>query len=236
MEYVIIITAVGLLILAHEAGHLCAALAHRLPVEQFSIGFGPRLWSVRRRETEYRLSAIPIGGYVLPKVHSDEEWLAVPLRSRLAFSLGGPVANGIVALGLLAAAGCLESGLSLTTIILAPLVGFHQLVTHVWAALPAALHHPDQLSGVVGIAAFGGREVGLDSSMLLRFAALLSVNLAIFNLLPVPPLDGGTIVMSLVQRVYRPLGRLRLPLALAGWCALALLFLYTTAMDVYRLV
>jgi regulator of sigma E protease len=60
--------------------------------------------------------------------------------------------------------------------------------------------------------------------------------LAIFNLLPVPPLDGGTIVMSLVQRVYRPLGRLRLPLALAGWCALALLFLYTTAMDVYRLV
>ncbi|MBN1426236.1 site-2 protease family protein, partial [Candidatus Fermentibacteria bacterium] len=64
----------------------------------------------------------------------------------------------------------------------------------------------------------------------------LSVNLAIINLAPVPPLDGGSIVMSVLQRVYRPLGRLRLPLALAGWGALGLLFLYTTVMDVYRLV
>lgn len=236
MEYLATIAVIGFLVLAHEAGHLLAALACRIPVEQFSLGFGPRLWGFYRRGVEYRVCAFPLGGYVLPGVSSDDGWLRVPVGRRLAFSLGGPAANVLVAFVLLAVAGCLESGLSYATLVPAPFAQVQQIATQVWAALPVAARNPDQLSGVVGIAAVGGRLVGLDLLAMLRFAAFLSVNLAIINLLPLPPLDGGTIVMSLMQRAYRPLGRLRLPLALAGWCALMLLFLYTTAMDVYRLV
>jgi membrane-associated protease RseP (regulator of RpoE activity) len=55
---------VFVVIVAHEAGHFFAARAFGIKVEEFFVGFGPRLWSVRRGETEYGLKAIPAGGYV----------------------------------------------------------------------------------------------------------------------------------------------------------------------------
>jgi regulator of sigma E protease len=52
------------MILIHELGHFCAALAVGIKVEVFSIGLGPRLFGFRRGETDFRISAIPFGGYV----------------------------------------------------------------------------------------------------------------------------------------------------------------------------
>ena len=52
------------MILVHELGHFWAAVAVGVKVETFSIGFGPRLLGFRRGETDFRLSAIPFGGYV----------------------------------------------------------------------------------------------------------------------------------------------------------------------------
>ena len=54
----------GVMILIHEMGHYWAALAVGIKVETFSIGFGPRLFGFRRGETDFRISAIPFGGYV----------------------------------------------------------------------------------------------------------------------------------------------------------------------------
>src|SRR5690349_5346188 len=48
----------------HEFGHFITAKEFGIKVEQFFIGFGPRLWSVRRGETEYGVKALPFGGYV----------------------------------------------------------------------------------------------------------------------------------------------------------------------------
>jgi membrane-associated protease RseP (regulator of RpoE activity) len=58
------VLGVFVMILAHEAGHFVAARAFGIKVEEFFIGFGPRLWSFRRKETEYGLKALPFGGYV----------------------------------------------------------------------------------------------------------------------------------------------------------------------------
>lgn len=58
------VLGIFLMILAHEAGHFFAARAFRIKVEEFFVGFGPRLWSVRRGDTEYGLKALPLGGYV----------------------------------------------------------------------------------------------------------------------------------------------------------------------------
>lgn len=55
---------IGILVTFHEGGHFLAAKLFKFPVEIFSIGFGPKLFSFRRRETEYRISFIPFGGYV----------------------------------------------------------------------------------------------------------------------------------------------------------------------------
>ena len=58
------VLGIFVMILAHEAGHFFAARAFGIKVEEFFVGFGPRLWSVRRGETEYGFKAIPAGGYV----------------------------------------------------------------------------------------------------------------------------------------------------------------------------
>lgn len=61
---VLFVEALLLMILLHEAGHFFTAKWFDIKVEEFFVGFGPRLWSTRRGETEYGIKAIPAGGYV----------------------------------------------------------------------------------------------------------------------------------------------------------------------------
>jgi membrane-associated protease RseP (regulator of RpoE activity) len=61
---VIGILAIVLFVTAHEAGHFIAAKATGMKATEFFFGFGPRLWSFRKGETEYGIKAIPAGGYV----------------------------------------------------------------------------------------------------------------------------------------------------------------------------
>src|SRR5262250_2113922 len=62
----ILLAALGIsfLIFIHELGHFLAARLFKVRVETFSLGFGPRIWGFRRGETDYRVSAVPLGGYV----------------------------------------------------------------------------------------------------------------------------------------------------------------------------
>ena len=72
MMLVATIVLLGVLIFVHELGHFWAAKAVGIGVERFSIGLGPRLWGYTRGETEYVLSAIPLGGYVKMQGMEDE--------------------------------------------------------------------------------------------------------------------------------------------------------------------
>lgn len=63
----------GVLILVHELGHFWVAKAVDIEVSRFSIGFGPKVVGFRRGETEYVLSAFPLGGYVKMEGMADEE-------------------------------------------------------------------------------------------------------------------------------------------------------------------
>lgn len=66
------IVVVGVLILVHELGHFAAAKLVGIRVVRFSLGLGPKLWGVKRGETEYVLSWIPLGGYVKMGGMDDE--------------------------------------------------------------------------------------------------------------------------------------------------------------------
>ena len=61
---ILFFAAIVAVILVHEAGHFAAAKAFKMKVEEFFVGFGPRLWSFRRGETEYGVKLVPAGGYV----------------------------------------------------------------------------------------------------------------------------------------------------------------------------
>ncbi len=104
------LVVLGILIIVHELGHFLMALKMGVGVEKFSIGFGPQIWAKKIGETEYRLAAAPLGGYV--KMVGDEEgepeegapppdpakaFNKKPVWRRLLIVSAGPVSNLIFA-------------------------------------------------------------------------------------------------------------------------------------------
>ncbi|GFZ29638.1 zinc metalloprotease [Clostridium zeae] len=71
MYIVFAVIAFSLLILIHELGHFTLAKLNGVKVDEFSIGMGPKLFSIKGKETEYMIKALPIGGYV--KMYGEEE-------------------------------------------------------------------------------------------------------------------------------------------------------------------
>ncbi len=101
------VLVLGILVFVHEFGHFLLAKRFGIGVPVFSLGFGPRLFGFRRGETDYRVSAIPLGGYVRMKGdESDEdrkgapdELYSRPRWQRLLVFAAGAVFNVLLALG-----------------------------------------------------------------------------------------------------------------------------------------
>ncbi len=105
-----LLLSLSFLVAVHEFGHLIAAKYFGMRVEQFSIGFPPKIWSFKKGETEYALSAIPLGGYVKISGMIDEsldseamklppqpwEFRSKPAWQRLIVMLGGIFVNVVV--------------------------------------------------------------------------------------------------------------------------------------------
>lgn len=105
-----LILGLSILVGLHELGHLLAAKAFGMRVEQYFIGFPPKVWSIKRGETEYGVGAIPLGGFVKISGMIDEsldtkhthtepkpyEFRAKPAWQRLIVMLGGIIVNVIV--------------------------------------------------------------------------------------------------------------------------------------------
>lgn len=99
----------GVIIVIHELGHFLVAKLFGIRVETFSVGFGPRLFGYRYGDTDYRLSAFPLGGYVkmageIPgedRTGDPDEFLSKPKWQRFLVAFAGPAMNGVLAVGLL---------------------------------------------------------------------------------------------------------------------------------------
>lgn len=97
---IIFLAVLSLLILVHEFGHFIVARRLKIRVERFSLGFGPKLFGIKGKETEYVLCAIPIGGYVKMAGDSREtvagksdEFLSRSQGQRAKLVVMGPVFN-----------------------------------------------------------------------------------------------------------------------------------------------
>jgi regulator of sigma E protease len=234
MNYLMVFILINFLILVHEFGHLIAAKIAQIPIERFSIGFGPKLWSFKKGGTEYCISALPIAGYVLPEVEDFDDFFQTPSSRRITFALGGPVANIILAIICLAVLNMITTEFSFYTVFIFPFVQLVNITSQFVSALPALFTSPGQLSGVVGIVAVGGRFISAGFSSNLQFAVILNINLALLNLLPLPPLDGGKILFCLLEKIHSSLTRLRLPVMVAGWIMILSLICYITVLDVCK--
>ncbi|MCR4423107.1 MAG: RIP metalloprotease RseP [candidate division WOR-3 bacterium] len=92
----LVIIFIGVLITFHEFGHLIVAKLAHIPVESFSVGFGPVILKKKIGETEYRLSIIPLGGYIKMTGEENPEeggFSQKPLGIRIAVIAAGPFFN-----------------------------------------------------------------------------------------------------------------------------------------------
>ena len=64
LKILAVVAVIAVVIMLHELGHFTAAKLSGMKVSEYFLGFGPRLWSIRKGETEYGIKAIPAGGYV----------------------------------------------------------------------------------------------------------------------------------------------------------------------------
>lgn len=107
-ETVLLVLGLVACIVAHEFGHFITAKSAGMKVTQFFVGFGPRLWSIHRGETEYGVKAFPIGGYCriigmnnLEEVEPADEprtYRQAPVWRRLSVALAGSTMHFIIAL------------------------------------------------------------------------------------------------------------------------------------------
>ena len=329
----------GLLVLVHEFGHFVTAKMTGMRVDEFAIGFGPKLISTRRGETVYSIRAVPLGGFndiagmdPLNNEAGSRGYCEKPVLSRMIVILAGsamnfvlpvilffgifffsgvstpspePVIGNIIEGKAAEQAGLkagdrivsvdgtsIDSWLSFTEslknieenqtinisyerdgqvaeVALQPtydneskrlLVGVQSKIDHrevglfeaiqlafqrtfeiiamMLSALVDLFYSPSQadLAGPIGIAQMAGRVAETGFVPLLNFAALLSLNLGIINLLPVPALDGGHFVTLVLEAVRgKPLSPKALIYAQRfGVVLLLILMLFATKNDIVR--
>ena len=293
----------GILVTVHEFGHFITAKLTGMKVEEFSIGFGPKIYQQQEGETLYSLRMLPLGGYnkiagMDPEDPEDLErgFNSKPVASRMLVILAGSLMNfllpvliffgiflaygmeipentpvlGQIVEGYPAAQSGLKEGdrilsingqpvsqwpdirnsladagtkpvpfeiqrdkekLTVTvTPVLNPETGkpFIGVVSSLkkvqltpWQAavssvtatkniiknMYASLYHmltgktKAEFAGPVGVAKMAGQVAHKGFDMLLQFTAMLSLNLAIINLLPLPALDGGHFLILLIEAV-----------------------------------
>ena len=103
MNLVMALAGLSLIILIHEIGHFAAARLFHIRVMEFSVFMGPKLFSVRRKDTTWSLRLIPFGGYV--KMAGEEEssedadaFCRKPVWQRMIVTVAGAVFNILFAL------------------------------------------------------------------------------------------------------------------------------------------
>lgn len=105
MTFVYFLIVIGILVFVHELGHFIMAKRAGVRVEKFSLGMGPKLFGYKKGDTEYIISALPLGGYVkMAGENPDEEPTGAPdefqsktvwQRAKIAFT--GPFTNILLA-------------------------------------------------------------------------------------------------------------------------------------------
>ncbi len=347
LSFIAFIIVFSILVLIHECGHFFASKKLGVRVEKFSLGFGPKVWSVKAGDTEYLVSGVPLGGYV--KLAGDDpekerkgeahEFLSRPVGERALIIFAGPLVNYFVAFLLFSfifmigsptrttevgsllpdypakAAGLnagdvivsadgiavrywddlteiihkkVEGSLALTvkrgdatfSAEIRPLVksrkdmfgnevkvaligivpsdriekvrygflqsfgmGFKKLAQltsltckALWAILTGRMSVKDSMTGPIGIFIITGKAVGLGFIYILHLMAVLSASLAIFNLLPIPVMDGGYLFFLAVEKLRgKPLRpKTQEVVTNIGITALAFLMVYVFYADIVR--
>ena len=229
------LTFLGIIVLVifiHELGHYVAARAVGVGVDSFSIGFGKVLLKKKLWGTEWRLSLIPLGGYIKPRGEQDynnakddpQSFWAVSAWRRAFIAVMGPVFNLLLPWPLYfmllvgqpypdvvvpdgaqaGRIGVVEAAVYSDRIA-------RKMYSSIWEAATMPREEPmsiKEVGGPVAVYEFTeqARKRSVDTGdwgFLIDWIAFFSINLGVINLLPIPVLDGGHIGISVVEGIRR---------------------------------
>ena len=246
-----IIFLLGFLIFIHEGGHFLTAKLCKVKVNEFSIGFGPIIWKKQIGETKYAIRIIPLGGFVNMEGENERSDLKnsfsnAGVLKRIAIVSAGAIVNIIF-------------GLLVYFILISIMVGIYSNgeVTGFLNQISYGLKETaefalstgesikqlltgsvtaDQMMGPVGIS-----SVVASTSRIADYIYILSVisvSLGVTNLLPIPALDGGKILLLIIEAFRRkPLKQeTEIKIQLIGFSILIALSIYITCNDVTRII
>jgi regulator of sigma E protease len=212
VSFLAFIAVFTLIVVVHEFGHFIAARKAGIKVYEFSIGFpfSPRVITLfRHKETEFTVRLIPLGGFVSFSQAGDEEDTALfeASKSKRALVLSaGSLFNIIFAFIVFIPVFVIDKHLNLIDAIgLSANTVWEILSGTIMFILNIFTGHGtmDGLSGPVGIATMAGQAASKGILNLFYFTGVLSMSLGIMNLLPLPALDGGHLVMLLIEPVRK---------------------------------
>ena len=195
--------------IVHEAAHMITAKIFKIPVVEFAVGFGPKIFSKQYGETKYSLRLLPFGGYCsftdpddtdskIDRAVSDKNLYDVPSWQRALVLLAGPISNIALAFLCMFAAGInpvetcrLVFGIGVT------------FIQNIYKILDPAL----LTSGGMMVASFQMADMVLSSSQVLRafwiVSGSINLLLGLTNLLPFPALDGFSAVWALAESLLK---------------------------------
>jgi regulator of sigma E protease len=227
VSLLVFLLVISVLVFVHELGHFLVAKHFGVGVKSFAIGFPPTLWKVKKGETEYKINAIPMGGYVslVGELSGDEEDAGFkktqymnlkPWWQRLCILLAGVAMNFLFAAVVLVILSLLKygwSGFANGFLLYMSIAGdvFWGLIQFLGGLFQG--HGLGEVSGPVGIAKILGSAAEVSVGRVAFLSAILSINLGIMNLVPFPALDGGQIVFVLIEAIT---GK-KVPAKYEGW-------------------
>ena len=234
-----IIFLLGFLILIHESGHYFVAKLCKVRVNEFSIGFGPKLLSKKKNNTTYEVRLIPLGGFV--NLEGEEElsdkegsFCNASIPKKIAIVAAGGLVNiifGLIVYFIILSVKYNSIGFGIEStleLLKESFLGIIQLFTGKISI--------NDMTGPVGIS-----SIVSQSSSLIEFIYLLgliSISLGITNLLPFVPLDGGKIVIYLIEAIRKkPMKQeTEAKIQTIGFALLMTLSIIVTFNDIFKLV
>lgn len=243
-----ILLGFGLLVGFHEAAHMLVSKLFGVKVNKFAIGFGPKLFSKTVGETSYELRLLPLGGFVQchgenPQSKVKRGFFSLPWWKRSLIALAGPVAS--LLLGFLMLYGVL---LAHHWPLIAGFVKALSIVAFVFKTtfqfLTGTLPHTLQavaasngVSGPIMIVKILSDSLKQGWDLFVYVLAMVSLSLGMFNLLPLPMLDGGHVFLYTLEGIRGKKWPTKVYVIwnLLGVALLGALMIYTIISDIAHL-
>lgn len=188
---------ITIVISVHEFGHFIVAKKLGFKIKEYSIGFGKKLLSkTDKNEITYSLRLLPLGGYVnIP----EEEFKEKSGFKQLLVSISGVIFNFIFALIICILLQILKGNSFIDGIYM-----FIELNKLMFTALLDIFKgHTEEVGGVISLISVSSTIISKGIYNIMLLIIVININVAFFNLLPIPSLDGGRIISSILKIIFK---------------------------------